>query len=65
MSKIKLLDCTLRDGGYCNNWLFRKINIQAVINGLVEADIDIIECGYITQKQKLYVDRTQYISLIK
>ena len=24
MNKIKLLDCTLRDGGYYNNWDFSK-----------------------------------------
>ena len=22
--KIKILDCTLRDGGYYNNWEFKK-----------------------------------------
>ena len=24
MNKIKILDCTLRDGGYYNNWDFSK-----------------------------------------
>ena len=23
-SKVKILDCTLRDGGYYNNWSFNK-----------------------------------------
>ena len=23
-SKINLIDCTLRDGGYYNNWFFKK-----------------------------------------
>jgi len=47
MNKIKILDCTLRDGGYVNNWRFGKENIKFIINKLVEANIDIIECGYL------------------
>lgn len=47
---ISVLDCTLRDGGYCNNWFFGKDNIVKVINGLLEANIDIIECGFLTNK---------------
>lgn len=62
MSEIKILDCTLRDGGYCNDWQFGQANIHAIINGLMEANIDIIECGFITQKSKKNEDRTQFIS---
>lgn len=47
---ISVLDCTLRDGGYCNRWEFGKDNIAKIVNGLVEANIDIIECGFITNK---------------
>ena len=62
MSKIRLLDCTLRDGGYCNDWIFGKNNIHKIIKGLLEANIDIIECGYISQKKEFNIDRTQYTS---
>lgn len=62
MSKIRLLDCTLRDGGYCNKWTFGKTNIYTIINGLLEANIDIIECGYITERKKFDIDKTQYTS---
>lgn len=48
MGKIEVLDCTLRDGGYCNQWEFGFQNIKTIINGLVEANIDIIECGFLT-----------------
>lgn len=60
MNKINVLDCTLRDGGYCNNWTFGKNNIQKIINGLIEADIDIIECGYITNRIPYHEDSSQY-----
>ena len=46
MSKIQVLDCTLRDGGYCNNWRFGFDNEKKIVSGLVEANIDIIECDF-------------------
>lgn len=60
MKKISVLDCTLRDGGYCNQWKFGKHNITRIINGLIEADIDIIECGFLTKKVKYDIDATQF-----
>lgn len=49
MIDVKLLDCTLRDGGYCNNWEFGFGEIKYIINNLVAANIDIVECGFITK----------------
>ena len=62
MIKIRLLDCTLRDGGYCNNWTFGKKNIHKIINGLLESNLDIIEVGYISQREEFNIERTQYTS---
>ncbi len=50
MNMVSVLDCTLRDGGYCNLWNFGERNIHKIINGLVSANVDIIECGYLTNK---------------
>ncbi len=44
--RIKILDCTLRDGGYINNWNFGKENIEGTINKLADSGADIIECGF-------------------
>ena len=44
---IKLLDCTLRDGGYVNNWNFGYQNIKLITNNLTFAKIDFIECGFL------------------
>lgn len=44
---IKVLDCTLRDGGYINNWNFGSQTIRNIIKLLGEAKIDIVECGFI------------------
>lgn len=62
MTNIRLLDCTLRDGGYCNNWTFGQNNIHKIVNGLLEANLDIIEVGYISQKKEFNIERTQYTS---
>lgn len=62
MRQIRLLDCTLRDGGYCNDWTFGQNNIHKIVNGLLEANLDIIEVGYISQKKEFNIDRTQYTS---
>ncbi|CAM2809065.1 aldolase catalytic domain-containing protein [Helicobacter burdigaliensis] len=47
MSQIKLLDCTLRDGGYIINWDFGDEVIVDIISKLSEARLDFIECGYL------------------
>lgn len=48
MSKINLLDCTLRDGGYINNWHFGRDVISKICEKLSAAKIDIIEAGFLT-----------------
>lgn len=50
MGTINVLDCTLRDGGYCNQWEFGYNNIKKIIDGLDRAGIVISECGFLNQK---------------
>ena len=45
---IQVLDCTLRDGGYVNDWRFLKKTTTAILEKLACAGIDIIECGFLT-----------------
>lgn len=47
MKNIEILDCTLRDGGYINNWDFGLKNIEYIITTLALANIEYIECGFI------------------
>ena len=42
-----VLDCTLRDGGYVNDWRFSEAAISELISGLAAAGADYIECGYL------------------
>lgn len=50
MKEVNVLDCTLRDGGYCNQWQFGNRNIHKIISSLNEANVEIIECGFLTEK---------------
>lgn len=63
MGDIHVLDCTLRDGGYCNQWCFGFVNAKKIISGLVESNIDIVECGFITNKLEYDPDRTKFSRL--
>lgn len=44
-NKIHILDCTLRDGGYVNDWEFDSNLAKGVIDGLYESGIRVIEIG--------------------
>ena len=51
MARIKLLDCTLRDGAYIVNADFGEPSIKGIIRKLQDANIDIIECGWLKDKE--------------
>lgn len=46
MEDIKLLDCTLRDGGYYTDWSFDKNLVRDLVLSLDYSGVDIIEMGY-------------------
>lgn len=51
---IKILDCTIRDGGLMNNCRFEDSFVRAVYQACVDAGVDYMEIGYKGDK-KLYV----------
>jgi len=48
--KNKILDCTLRDGGYINDWRFGNETIRSIVSMLTDANVDIVECGFLEDK---------------
>ncbi len=44
--EIKVLDCTVRDGGLMNEWKFEDDFVKAVYNACVAAGVDYMEIGY-------------------
>lgn len=51
MSEVLLLDCTLRDGGYTNNWMFGKECIEDFAGRMAKTGIDILEVGFIRNEE--------------
>ncbi|MGL5058150.1 MAG: aldolase catalytic domain-containing protein [Fusobacteriaceae bacterium] len=49
---VEILDCTLRDGGYINNWDFSSSDIKGITRYLNSGKIDKIELGYLTEKSE-------------
>ena len=48
--RVRVLDCTIRDGGLTNNWYFEHELVNRVFKALVEANVDCMEVGYRTTK---------------
>jgi len=48
--RIRVLDCTIRDGGICNDWQFSKDQVRRTFVSLEEAGIDYMEIGYLTKE---------------
>jgi 4-hydroxy 2-oxovalerate aldolase len=44
--EIKVMDCTVRDGGLMNNWQFSDDFVRAVYQACLKAGIDYMEIGY-------------------
>ena len=44
--ELKVLDCTIRDGGLCNDHAFEDGFVKAVYDACVAAGIDYMELGY-------------------
>ena len=59
---VKLLDCTLRDGGYVNNWQFGDETLLRVFKQLQHAGIDVIEVGYLRDRENYVQGRSVYPS---
>jgi 4-hydroxy 2-oxovalerate aldolase len=46
MPNFEIMDCTIRDGGYLNNWRFDIKMVREVYRALSKAGVDIVEIGF-------------------
>ena len=58
MGNISLLDCTLRDGGYVNDWKFGRDNLISIFERLIDAKVDIVEIGFLDERRPFDIDRS-------
>jgi 4-hydroxy 2-oxovalerate aldolase len=56
--EIRVIDCTVRDGGLMNNHRFNDTVIRAIYQACVAAGIDYMEIGYKTSKK--IVSKAEY-----
>lgn len=63
----KILDCTLRDGGYYTNWDFDSKTVDAYISAMNALPIDYLEVGYRNNPSKEYMGKFGYtpVSVLK
>lgn len=47
MGKVYLLDCTLRDGGYVNDWQFGEDAIKGTANRIAKTGVEFFEIGFV------------------
>lgn len=47
MGKVSLLDCTLRDGGYVNDWQFGEETIKGTAAKIAKTGVEFFEIGFI------------------
>ena len=59
-NELKILDCTLRDGGYYNNWDFSRELIEEYLLAMSVAKIDYIEIGFRFFKKDTYLGPCAY-----
>lgn len=54
---LQLLDCTLRDGGYINQWTWGFQSAQEIIRLLVKAGVDVVEVGFLKNVEEYRPER--------
>lgn len=60
MSKqtVKILDCTLRDGGFINDWEFGQDTLNNIFERLVSSRVEFIEVGFLDERRKFDINRS-------
>ena len=58
LSTFKILDCTIRDGGYVNNWEFDKKLVREVYRALSKSGVEYVEIGF--RGTEKHFDRNKY-----
>ena len=66
---IELLDCTIRDGGYVNNWEFTEEEVKNCYKCVSEAGFSYFEIGFRTNKNNkgkgkwFYCDESDVVNI--
>ena len=59
-NKFNILDCTLRDGGYYNNWDFSNDLVNDYLKTMSSVGVDYVELGFRSFQTKDFKGPTWY-----
>ncbi len=57
---VRILDCTLRDGGYYTNWDFDLKTVNTYVQAMNALPVDYLELGYRSKPTKEYMGKFGY-----
>jgi len=57
---VKILDCTLRDGGYYNSWDFPVWVVKEYLEAMSASDVDVVEVGLRSLKNSGFKGASAY-----
>ena len=60
--RIGLLDCTLRDGGFLNDWHFGELNAKTIVKCLIDIGVEAVELGFLNASTEFNADRQLFSS---
>ena len=60
--RISVLDCTLRDGGYYNNWDFEDGLVDRYVKAIAGSGVQYLELGFRSPDRKGFAGRFKYCS---
>lgn len=55
-----LLDCTLRDGGFVNDWAFGQDNIVNIFERLIASGVNAVEVGFLDERRSYAPGSTMF-----
>ncbi|MFQ5801475.1 MAG: aldolase catalytic domain-containing protein [Candidatus Methylomirabilales bacterium] len=57
---LEILDCTLRDGGYYNNWDFDDTTVERYLDGVVSSGIHYVEIGFRSKSKQGFAGKYKF-----
>lgn len=51
-NQVKILDCTLRDGGYVNDWCFGDETSKKIVSAIDKAGCEYVEVGFLRNEKR-------------
>ena len=60
LKDLKILDCTLRDGGYYNNWNFNNKFINNYLKLMSKIGVNLVEIGFRSLRDDRVMGNTAY-----